>query len=181
MSSSFDSLAGLIKTFSLTQLFHAVTENRTLSLGIFLGLVVLYIAHYITSPYRKLPPGPRGYPIIGNVLELRGQQWFKFTEWRKQYGQRSFNNRCIPHFSLLARLGDLVYINAAGQPMVILNSQKVAADLLDRRAGIYSDRPRNIVASDIMTGGLLVVFTRYNDVCVLSNSSTWYNINRWII
>ena len=50
--------------------------------------------------------------------------------------------------------------------MVILNSQKVAADLLDRRAGIYSDRPRNIVASDIMTGGLLVVFTRYNDMYV---------------
>jgi hypothetical protein len=50
--------------------------------------------------------------------------------------------------------------------VVILNSQKVAADLLDRRAGIYSDRPRNIVASDIMTGGLLVVFTRYNDVFV---------------
>ena len=55
--------------------------------------------------------------------------------------------------------------------MVILNSQKVAADLLDRRAGIYSDRPRNIVASDIMTGGLLVVFTRYNDMCVLGSES----------
>ena len=50
--------------------------------------------------------------------------------------------------------------------MVIINSQKIAADLLDRRAGIYSDRPRNIVASDIMTGGLLVVFTRYNDMFV---------------
>lgn len=60
----------------------------------------------------------------------------------------------------------MIYLNAAGQPMVILNSQKVAADLLDRRAGIYSDRPRNIVASDIMTGGLLVVFTRYNDMFV---------------
>ena len=57
--------------------------------------------------------------------------------------------------------------------MVILNSQKVAADLLDRRAGIYSDRPRNIVASDIMTGGLLVVFTRYNDmyVCLIGFES----------
>lgn len=55
--------------------------------------------------------------------------------------------------------------------MVILNSQKVAADLLDRRAGIYSDRPRNIVASDIMTGGLLVVFTRYNDMYVLLTGS----------
>jgi hypothetical protein len=62
--------------------------------------------------------------------------------------------------------GDIIYLNAAGQPMIILNSQKVAADLLDRRAGIYSDRPRNIVASDIMTGGLLVVFTRYNDMFV---------------
>jgi hypothetical protein len=50
--------------------------------------------------------------------------------------------------------------------MVILNSQKVAADLLDRRAGIYSDRPRNIVASDIMTGGFVVFFSRYNDTYV---------------
>ncbi len=52
-----------------------------------------------------------------------------------------------------------MYFNVAGQPLVVLNSQKVAADLLDRRAGKYSDRPRNIVASDIMTGGNLVVFT----------------------
>ena len=70
-------------------------------------------------------------------------------------------------FLIFIGLGDVIYLNAAGQPMVILNSQKVAADLLDRRAGIYSDRPRNIVASDIMTGGLLVVFTRYNDMYVL--------------
>ena len=66
----------------------------------------------------------------------------------------------------LTQSGDIIYLNAAGLPMVVLNSQKVAADLLDRRAGIYSDRPRNIVASDIMTGGLLVVFTRYNDMFV---------------
>jgi hypothetical protein len=73
-----------------------------------------------------------------------------------------------PHLTslILAPSGDIIYLNAAGQPMVILNSQKIAADLLDRRAGIYSDRPRNIVASDIMTGGLLVVFTRYNDMFV---------------
>ena len=60
--------------------------------------------------------------------------------------------------------------------MVILNSQKVAADLLDRRAGIYSDRPRNIVASDIMTGGLLVVFTRYNDMFVSHLTRVWHDV-----
>lgn len=50
--------------------------------------------------------------------------------------------------------------------MVVISSPRIAVDLLDRRAGIYSDRPQNIVASDIMTRGLLVVFSRYNDVYV---------------
>jgi hypothetical protein len=73
--------------FSLSQLIHWVNENRTLSLGTLLGFCILCVVRYFTSPYRKLPPGPRGYPIIGNVLELRTQQWLKFTEWRRQYGQ----------------------------------------------------------------------------------------------
>jgi hypothetical protein len=60
--------------------------------------------------------------------------------------------------------GDLIYLNAAGQPIIVLNSQKVAADLLDRRAAIYSDRPSNIVACEIMCGGLLLPFARYSDV-----------------
>ncbi|KAI9465400.1 cytochrome P450 [Lactarius psammicola] len=159
MSSFFFSLPGIRVASQLSQ---SAKDNKILSLGILFGLVVLYVAHYITSPYRKLPPGPRGYPIIGNVLELRSQQWLKFTEWRKQYG-------------------DVIYLNAAGQPMVILNSQKVAADLLDRRAGIYSDRPRNIVASDIMTGGLLVVFTRYNDIWRRMRKAAHEGLNKGVV
>ncbi|KAN0125466.1 Cytochrome P450 [Lactarius tabidus] len=159
MSSFLFSLPGTRVVFQLSQ---SAKENKTLSLGILLGFAVLYAAHYVTSPYRKLPPGPRGYPIIGNVLELRSQQWLKFTEWRKQFG-------------------DVIYLNAAGQPMVILNSQKVAADLLDRRAGIYSDRPRNIVASDIMTGGLLVVFTRYNDIWRRMRKAAHEGLNKGVV
>jgi len=86
-------LPASLRTFSFSELFLYVNQNRTLSLGIFLGFVVLYAARYITSPYRKLPPGPRGYPIIGSALELRSQQWLKFTEWRKQYGRCCFNCR----------------------------------------------------------------------------------------
>ena len=68
----------------------------------------------------------------------------------------------IPYLSL-SLLGDLIYLNAAGQPVVIINSPKVGVALLDRRAAIYSDRPRNIVASDIMSGGLLFAFSGYSD------------------
>ena len=164
MPPSFSGSLGLPITFSLSILIHWVNENRALSLGAFIGYCILCVVRYVTSPYRKLPPGPRGYPIIGNVLELRTQQWLKFTEWRKQYGQAPL----LSHVTslILTSSGNIIYLNVAGQSLVILNSQKVAADLLDRRAGIYSDRPRNIVASDIMTGGLLVVFTRYNDMFV---------------
>ncbi len=59
--------------------------------------------------------------------------------------------------------GDLIYLNAAGQPIVIINSPRAGVALLDRRAAIYSDRPRNIVASDIMRGGLVFAFARYGD------------------
>jgi hypothetical protein len=44
-----------------------------------------------------------------------------------------------------------------------MNSHKVAGDMLDRRSNIYSDRPRNIVAFDIMTGGLMFALSHFDD------------------
>ena len=35
---------------------------------------------------------------------------------------------------------DIIYVNALGTSMIILNSYKVAADLLDQRSGTYSSR-----------------------------------------
>ena len=46
---------------------------------------------------------------------------------------------------------------------MVINSPKIGVALLDRRAAIYADRPRNIVASDIMAGGLFFAFSRYGD------------------
>ena len=53
-----------------------------------------------------------------------------------------------------------------GQTYVVLNSQKSATDLLDRRSSIYSDRPTLIVMHEIMCGGLLFLSAYYGDMYV---------------
>jgi hypothetical protein len=89
MSSLFGSPLGLLEALksSLPQLWLRVQDHKIFSIGAILSLVVLYTARYLASPYRKVPPGPRGYPIIGNLLELKPGQWLKFSEWQKKYGQ----------------------------------------------------------------------------------------------
>lgn len=56
-----------------------------------------------------------------------------------------------------------MYLNAAGQPTIMLNSIKSAFDLLEHRASNYSDRPRAIMAQDILSNGLLFSLMNYGE------------------
>ena len=56
-----------------------------------------------------------------------------------------------------------MYLDGAGQPIVVCNSLKSAYELLERRSSNYSDRPRLIMANEILNGGLLVALMRQND------------------
>lgn len=38
--------------------------------------------------------------------------------------------------------GDLIYLEILGTRLLVLNSEKVAQDLLDKRSQNYSDRPQ---------------------------------------
>ena len=115
-------------------------------LAVVLGLVVVLVIRYSKSPWRCVPPGPRGLPLIGNVLELQDKDWIFRRDCKQKYSARSsfFLTLCSRANDII--LDDMMYLNALGQPILFLHSLKVAAELLDRRSGIYSGRPRLIMA-----------------------------------
>ncbi|KAF5355230.1 hypothetical protein D9758_005996 [Tetrapyrgos nigripes] len=72
----------------------------------------------------QLPPGPKGWPIIGNLLDVPGKHpWFVYEKWGKRYGP-------------------IISMNVFGQPIVVINSYSIAKELLDRRGTKYSSRPQ---------------------------------------
>ncbi len=63
----------------------------------------------------------------------------------------------IPH------TGDIVYVSLFGQPMIILNSPKVATEMLDKKSAIYSDRPRLVFGGEMVGWDQTLALTRYGD------------------
>ncbi|KAG2093331.1 cytochrome P450 [Suillus discolor] len=74
-----------------------------------------------------LPPGPPPLPFVGNVIGIDPDHpWFAYSRWGTEYGE-------------------IVYSRLFSQDIVIINSERVAHDLLDRRSHNYSTRPPGLV------------------------------------
>ncbi|KAJ6477574.1 cytochrome P450 [Mycena sanguinolenta] len=114
----------------------------SLTTAIVVGAVVFvgYVLWNSAPRKRNAPPGPRRWPLIGSVLEIpRAYQWVTFSKWAETYGDLHSIGVAIPvNYNTP---GNIVYVDALGQPLFIINSAKVAIDLLDKRSSIYSDRP----------------------------------------
>ncbi|KAF2632514.1 cytochrome P450 [Macroventuria anomochaeta] len=78
--------------------------------------------HKVPTGLKPLP-GPKGYPIIGSIPDVPEKNGFiKFSDWGKEYGP-------------------IYQTNLAGSNHVWISSEKIAHDLLSKKAAIYSDRP----------------------------------------
>ncbi|KAJ7102588.1 cytochrome P450 [Mycena belliarum] len=70
-----------------------------------------------------LPPGPRGWPLIGNVFDMpESHAWKTFARWGDIYG-------------------GIMSVTLLGQPFVIINDPAIAQEMLDKRGTLYADRP----------------------------------------
>ncbi|PPQ73991.1 hypothetical protein CVT24_012480 [Panaeolus cyanescens] len=117
-------------------------SGATVLLG---GLIVALRLVRSRRKMKRLPPGPRGYPVIGSLLEapkLEDEPWRVYDEWKKKYG-------------------DIIYFEVLGQPFLILGSLEVAQDLFERRSAIYSSRPPLPMARDLVGWDFSFSFSPY--------------------
>jgi len=121
------------------------------------------------SSRSRLPPGPRGYPIVGNLFDLPSTQvWKQFGAWGKQYG--GFTWLSLRTICTLMRMlaqwilytpGHVTHISVFGQNTIILNSLEAAVDLLDKRSAIYSGRPILTMGGEMVGWDRSLVLTQY--------------------
>ncbi|CAI6098838.1 unnamed protein product [Clonostachys chloroleuca] len=84
---------------------------------------------------KHLPPGPKGVPFIGNMLDMADTDKMiqKSKDWADEYGEIFYTKVGLSNF-------------------VWLSSPKVVRELMDKKGSIYSSRPPSIMINTVSNG-----------------------------
>ncbi|KAI0555779.1 cytochrome P450 [Xylaria curta] len=117
----------------------------TLVVGVMtIGWLAVKLRNLGRRPHRY-PPGPPTLPIIGNLHQMpKTKVHVQLQKWASEYG---------PIYSLI--LG--------AQVMIVISSDTVVKDLLDKRSAIYSSRPQMHIPQTITSGGLRWTLMQYGE------------------
>ncbi|KAI1498864.1 cytochrome P450 [Biscogniauxia marginata] len=120
-------------------------EYQSASIAIL--LILLYLAGFAFSGSSKnLPPGPKRLPLIGNLHQKpKSARWLHYYNWTKEYGP-------------------IMYVNMGGQSLVIVSTNQAAQDLLSRKSAQYAHRPRMVMAFELVTRHLHMLWRPYDEI-----------------
>ncbi|KAI1440812.1 cytochrome P450 [Annulohypoxylon stygium] len=132
----FDQLLAGLRASDGSNLFSRVSMWYFVTSTLFIGLITLVIDYtYILYMRYKLPPGPFPWPVVGNTFMLpNNKPWIWFEELSKKYD------------------APLITVWIGRNPTIWINDAWAASELLEKRAGIYSSRPRMLVFAELGAG-----------------------------
>ncbi|KZW03028.1 cytochrome P450 [Exidia glandulosa HHB12029] len=109
------------------------------------GLVLVLFSVYSRRTARKLPPGPRGQFLVGNLRDAPRppEEWKAYAAMSKEYGP-------------------VTYLRVLTKNVIVVNTMQAVTDLLEKRSAIYSDRPQ-LPMVDILGLGPLISLLPYGD------------------
>ncbi|CAH1242886.1 CYP2U1 [Branchiostoma lanceolatum] len=103
-----------------------VGENVILQTTLVLLVVFVATSWFFNTP-KNLPPGPRGWPIAGNIFSLAtGHGFVTMTEWAKTYGP-------------------IYRIKLGNETNVVLSGYDVIHEAMVKRGEDFSSRPSNAI------------------------------------
>ena len=87
---ALDNPAGAIPPLGFLSLVSHASLSQILPRHVLIAtLVVILLARYLRSPWRRVPPGPKGLPILGNALQLQDKSWMFEKECKRNFGSLS--------------------------------------------------------------------------------------------
>lgn len=111
----------------------------------FLIILIFFLSKKTTKASRKLPPGPRKLPIIGNILQLAGEvQHRVITDLSKKYGP-------------------IMHLQLAEIPVLVVSSASIAKEVMTTHDLAFSNRSQIQVSKILLEGCKDVVFNEYDD------------------
>lgn len=119
-------------------------------LDICLAGLAVYLVNQLLSkkPLGPLPPGPRAWPLLGNLLDMpTTREWETFAELGRKYGMS-----IVPFIRVqyLKRwTGGMAYVTVFGQKMMLVSDSKLVIDMLDKKSAKYSARPTMPMAGEL--------------------------------
>ncbi|KAH8834982.1 cytochrome P450 [Flagelloscypha sp. PMI_526] len=105
----------------------------SLALSVAGSVCALILVLYARRRRVAYPPGPSGFPLIGNLFDIPTvSPWFAYHNLSRQYHS------------------PIIRLNAAGSTLIIIDTYEVAIELLEKRSKIYSSRPKLPFAGQLM-------------------------------